>query len=222
MTQALLAVLARDFTVYARRASDLLTPLMFFGIVVALFPLAVGPETAQLRAMAPGVIWVAALLAAMLGLAPLFANDYRDGTLEQMLLAPQPLSALVFAKVLGHWLATGLPLTLIAPLLALQLQLPAHAMGTLVASLLLGTPILSLLGAVAAALTLGVRASGVLVSLLVLPLYTPVLIFGAEAVVAAANGASAEAQLSLLGALLVLAIAFVPWAAASALRVSLD
>lgn len=216
------AVLARDFTVSWRRSTDVLTPLIFFAIVVSLFPLGVGPETAQLKLMAPGILWVAALLATMLSLNNLFANDYRDGTLEHLLLAPQPLSLLVLAKVGGHWLGTGLPLTLAAPLLAIQLALPAEALPTLIAALLLGTPILSLIGAIGAALTLGLRASAVLVSLLVLPLYTPVLIFGAEAVAASANGASPEAHLSLLGALLVVALGFTPWASAAALRVSLD
>ena len=216
------AVLARDFTVSWRRSTDVLTPLIFFAIVVSLFPLGVGPETAQLKLMAPGILWVAALLATMLSLNNLFANDYRDGTLEHLLLAPHPLSLLVLAKVAGHWLGTGLPLTLAAPLLAIQLALPAEALPTLIVALLLGTPILSLIGAIGAALTLGLRASAVLVSLLVLPLYTPVLIFGAEAVAASASGASPEAHLSLLGALLVVALGFTPWASAAALRVSLD
>lgn len=222
MQQAFISVIARDVTVILRRSTDVLTPLVFFSIVVTLFPLGVGPEATQLQLLAPGVLWVAALLATMLSLSHLFANDYRDGTLEHLLLAPQPLGVLVFAKVLNHWLSTGLPLTLMAPLLAIQLQLPSAAMGTLVLSLLIGTPILSFLGAVGAALTLGLRNGGLLVSLLVLPLYTPVLIFGAEAVTAAANGTNPEAHLSLLGALLVLAVSFAPWATAAALRISLD
>lgn len=222
MQQAFISVIARDVTVILRRSTDVLTPLVFFSIVVTLFPLGVGPEATQLQLLAPGVLWVAALLATMLSLSHLFSNDYRDGTLEHLLLAPQPLGVLVFAKVLNHWLSTGLPLTLMAPLLAIQLQLPSAAMGTLVLSLLIGTPILSFLGAVGAALTLGLRNGGLLVSLLVLPLYTPVLIFGAEAVTAAANGTNPEAHLSLLGALLVLAVSFAPWATAAALRISLD
>jgi len=222
MRQAFVSVIARDVTVILRRSTDVLTPLVFFSIVVTLFPLGVGPEATQLQLLAPGVLWVAALLATMLSLSHLFANDYRDGTLEHLLLAPQPLGVLVFAKVFNHWLSTGLPLTLMAPLLAVQLQLPSAAMGTLVLSLLIGTPILSFLGAVGAALTLGLRNGGLLVSLLVLPLYTPVLIFGAAAVTAAANGTNPEAHLSLLGALLVLAVSFAPWATAAALRISLD
>lgn len=222
LLRALYTVLRRDFTVSLRRSTDLVTPLIFFAIVVSLFPLGVGPETAQLKLLAPGVLWVAALLAAMLSLNNLFANDYRDGTLEHLLLAPHPLSLLTLAKIAGHWLGTGLPLTLVAPLLAIQLNLPTAAIPTLVVALLLGTPVLSLIGAVGAALTLGLRSSSVLVSLLVLPLYTPVLIFGAEAVATSAGGASPEAHLSLLGALFVLALGFAPWASAAALRVSLD
>lgn len=222
MLRAFFAVLRRDLTVTWRRSTDVLTPLIFFIIVASLFPLGVGPEPAQLRLMSAGIVWVAALLAAMLSLSHLFANDYRDGTLEHLLLTPQPLAVLVAAKTLAHWLVTGLPLALIAPLLAVQLQLPTDALPTLVWSLLLGTPVLSLLGAIGAALTLGLRGGGVLVSLLVLPLYTPVLIFGAEAVTASANGMSAQAHLSLLGALLVVALGFAPWATAGALRVSLD
>lgn len=222
MLRAFFAVLRRDLTVTWRRSTDVLTPLIFFIIVASLFPLGVGPEPAQLRLMSAGIVWVAALLAAMLSLSHLFANDYRDGTLEHLLLTPQPLAVLVAAKTLAHWLVTGLPLALIAPLLAVQLQLPTDALRTLVWSLLLGTPVLSLLGAIGAALTLGLRGGGVLVSLLVLPLYTPVLIFGAEAVTASANGMSAQAHLSLLGALLVVALGFAPWATAGALRVSLD
>jgi len=219
---AALGVLRRDLTVALRRATDVLTPLVFFAIVVSLFPLGVGPEPGRLVLLAPGVVWVAALLAVMLSLDRLFANDYADGTLEQLLLAPQPLAALVLAKTAAHWLLTGLPLVALSPLLALQLHLPTEAMFTLVASLLLGTPVLSLVGSVGAALTLGVRGGGVLVSLLVLPLYTPVLIFGASSVAAAVEGLSTEAHLSLLAAFLVLALSLVPWAAAAALRVSLD
>lgn len=212
----------RDLTVSLRRPQDALTPLVFFAIVAALFPLGVGPEPALLAALAPGVLWVAALLATMLSLPRLFANDYADGTLEQLLLAPHPLSLLVLAKIAAHWLLSGLPLVLLAPLLALQLQLPAAAVPALVVSLLLGTPVLSLLGAVGAALTLGLRGGGVLVSLLVLPLYTPVLIFGAGSVASAATGQGTEAYHSILAAFTVLALTFAPWATAAALRVSLD
>lgn len=222
LSSALICVVRRDLTVALRRASDVLTPLVFFAIVTSLFPLSVGPEPEVLRQLAPGVVWVAALLATMLSLNRLFENDYRDGTLEQLLLTPQPLMLLVLAKVAAHWLLTGLPLVVLAPLLALQLQLPNGAMGVLVVSLLLGTPVLNLLGAIGAALTVGLRGGGVLVSLLVLPLYTPILIFGAGSVAAAATGMDTEAYLSLLAAILVLALAFAPWAIASAIKVSLD
>lgn len=219
---AIRSVFARELTVALRRRTDAVMTLVFFAIVTSLFPLGVGPEPGQLRVLAPGVVWVAALLAAMLSLPRLFGNDYDDGTLEQLLLSPHPLSILVLTKVAAHWVTSGLPLAIIAPLLAIQLQLPFAAMGTLLASLLLGTGVLSLVGAIAAALTLGARGGGVLVSLLVLPLYTPVLIFGAEAVAASAMGESVHAQLSLLGAFFALAISLAPWACAAALRVSLD
>lgn len=219
---AVRCVFIRDVTVALRRSTDVLTPLVFFVIVVSLFPLGVGPEPNLLSTMAPGVIWVAALLATMLSLSRLFANDYADGTLEQLTLTPHPLTMLVFAKILAHWLLTGLPLVLISPLLALQLNLQYENMEILVVSLLLGTPVLSLIGSVGAALTLGLRGGGVLLSLLVLPLYTPVLIFGAGAVSTYALGMDVEAHLSLLTALLVLSVIFTPWVTAIALRISLD
>jgi heme exporter protein B len=219
---ATLCVVRRDLLVSLRRAQDVLTPVIFFAIVVSLFPLGVGPEPGVLATLAPGVLWVAALLATMLSLPRMFANDYADGTLEQLLLAPHPLAVLVLGKVLAHWLLTGLPLVLLSPLLALQLQLPSDAFGALIGSLLLGTPILSLLGATGAALTLGLRGGGVLISLLVLPLYTPILIFGAGSVAAATTGLDTEAYFSLLGAFLVLALSFTPWATAAALRVSVE
>ena len=179
---AMQAVASRDLLTALRHRADLLTTLMFFVIVASLFPLGVGAETALLRLMGPGVVWVAALLASMLALTRLFASDYADGTLEQLALAPHPLTMLVLAKVAAHWLASGLPLVIVAPLLGLQFNLNADALLVLLASLLLGTPTLSLIGAVGAALTLGVRGGGALLSLLVLPLYVPVLIFGAGAV----------------------------------------
>ncbi len=175
-----------------------------------------------MRAMAPGILWVSALLASMLALGRLFGPDHADGTLEQMLLSAEPLALIVFGKVAAHWLVTGLPLLLVAPLLALQFDLPAEAIRVLVLGLLLGTPALSLIGAVGAALTLGARGSAVLLSLLVLPLYVPVLIFGAGAVGAQAAGLGAEAHLMLLGAVLALAVALAPWAAAAALRIALE
>jgi heme exporter protein B len=215
-------MIARDLLLAMRRKADVLTTLFFFVIVVSLFPLGVGPEMKILRTIAPGVVWVAALLASMLALGRLFSGDYMDGTLEQMLLAPQPLGILVVGKVVAHWLVSGLPLVLLAPLLGIQFDLPGDALVTLTLSLLLGTPVLSLIGAIGAALTLGLRGGGVLVSLLVLPLYVPVLIFGAGAVEATVSGLGAQAHLSLLGAFLVLACFFAPWAAAVALRISLE
>lgn len=222
MLAALRCVINRDLTLAVRRMSDVLTTLFFFIIVVSLFPLGVGPEVDTLRAIAPGVVWVAALLATMLALGRLFSGDYGDGTLEQMLLAPQPLSLLVLGKVIAHWLVSGAPLVLIAPLLGLQFGMSHDELRVLMLTLLLGTPALSLVGAVGAALTLGVRGGGVLVSLLVLPLYVPVLIFGAGAVTAARSGLGAEAHLSLLGAFLALALCFAPWVAAAALRISVE
>jgi heme exporter protein B len=215
-------MIARDLLLAMRRKADVLTTLFFFVIVVSLFPLGVGPEMKILRTIAPGVVWVAALLASMLALGRLFSGDYLDGTLEQMLLAPQPLGILVISKVVAHWLVSGLPLVLLAPLLGIQFDLPADALLMLMVSLLLGTPVLSLIGAIGAALTLGLRGGGVLVSLLVLPLYVPVLIFGAGSVEATVSGLGAQAHLSLLAAFLVLACFFAPWAAAVALRISLE
>ncbi len=215
-------IFQRDLVLAARKPADMATPLVFFIIVTSLFPLGVGPEPNVLQVLAPGVLWVAALLATMLSLGRLFAADHADGTLEQLAISPHPLTTLVFAKVAAHWVTSGLPLVLLSPLLALQLHLPDQAMGTLVITLLLATPVLSLLGSVGAALTLGLRGGGVLVSLLVLPLYTPILIFGAGAVTASAAGLNTEAYLSLLGAFLVLALGFAPWATAAALRISLD
>lgn len=219
---AFLAVLRRDLLLAYRRRADVLTTLFFFVIVVSLFPLGVGPEMQTLRSIAPGVVWVAALLASMLSLTRLFAADYADGTLEQMALSPHPLWIIVLAKVGAHWLVSGLPLTLMAPVLGLQFDLPQPALLVLVVSLLLGTPVLSLIGAIGAALTLGLRGGGVLLSLLVLPLYIPVLIFGAGAVEATMIGTSAEGHLSLLGAFLILALLATPWVAALSLDIALE
>jgi heme exporter protein B len=222
MLKALQCVIKRDLLLAFRRRSDVLTTLFFFIIVVSLFPLGVGPEASLLRTMAPGILWVAALLASMLALGRLFALDYADGTLEQMLLSPEPLTLIVVGKVIAHWLVSGLPLVLLAPVLALQFDLSGASVLVLFYSLLIGTPVLSLIGAIGAALTLGVRGGGVLVSLLVLPLYIPVLIFGAGAVGAEASGLGADAHLLLLGAVLAGAAALAPWATAAALRISLE
>jgi len=215
-------IIKRDLLLAMRRRSDVFTTLFFFVIVVSLFPLSVGPEMNMLRTMAPGVVWVAALLASMLSLGRMFSNDYLDGTLEQMLLSPQSLSLLVLGKALAHWLVTGVPLVLMAPILGIQYDLPGEALFVLTISLLLGTPVLSLIGAIGAALTLGLRGGGVLVSLLVLPLYIPVLIFGSGAVEANMAGLGYDAHMSLLGAFLLVSLVFAPWAAAASLRVSME
>ncbi len=215
-------VIRRDLVLAMRRRADVLTTLIFFVMVVSLFPLGVGPELDLLRQMAPGVVWVAALLASMLSLGRMFSADYLDGTLEQMMLVPQSLSMLVLGKILAHWMVSGLPLVLMAPVLGLQFDMSAEALWVLILGLLLGTPILSMIGAVGAALTLGLRGGGVLVSLLVLPLCIPVLIFGAGAVEAVASGMNVASHLSLLGALLVLALVFTPWVTAQALRISME
>ncbi|MBI1196020.1 MAG: heme exporter protein CcmB [Gammaproteobacteria bacterium] len=215
-------LLGREVKLAARRLPDVMTTLFFFVIVVSLFPLGVSPEIETLRTIAPGVVWVAALLASMLALGRLFGEDFRDGTLEQLLLAPQPLSLLVLVKIFAHWLLTGAPLVLMSPLLGIQFGLNGDALAVLVGTLLLGTPSLSLVGAVGAALTLGLRGGGVLLSLLILPLYVPVLIFGAGAVEAVASGLGAGGHISLLAAFLVLALCGAPWVTAAALRISLD
>ncbi len=222
MLDAARCIVYRDLLLALRRRSDVATALLFFVIVASLFPLGIGAEPALLRSVAPGVIWVAALLSSLLSLGRLFANDYADGTLEQMLLGAAPLGVIVAAKALAHWLIAGLPLVAIAPLIALQYDLPAGLYGVLALSLLLGTPVLSLIGAIGAALTLGLRGAGVLLSLLVLPLYVPVLIMGAGSVEMAAAGLAPGGQLMLLAALLVGAAAFAPWAIAAALRISME
>jgi heme exporter protein B len=216
------AVIGRDLLLAMRRRGDVANALLFFVIVASLFPLGVGPEPGLLRTIAPGVIWVAALLASLLALGRMFAADYADGTLEQMLLASAPLGCIVVGKAVAHWLVSGLPLVLLAPLLALQFDLSADATAVLMLSLVLGTPALTLVGAIGAALTLGVRSSSVLTSLLVLPLYVPVLILGAGAVDAAAGGVAVQAHLLLLAAFLLAACVLAPWATAAALRITLD
>lgn len=215
-------VVRRDLLLAMRRRADVLTTLVFFVMVASLFPLGVGPEPEMLRKMASGVVWVAALLASMLSLPRMFSADYLDGTLEQMLLAPQSLSALVLGKIVAHWMLSGLPLVLIAPVLGLQFDMSPQALWMLVLALLLGTPILSMIGAIGAALTLGLRGGGVLVSLLVLPLCIPVLIFGAGAVEAVTSGMSAVSNLALLGAFMLFALVFTPFVAAQALRISME
>ncbi|MFV1997728.1 MAG: heme exporter protein CcmB [Acidiferrobacterales bacterium] len=223
MFRSFRTVVMRDLTLAMRRKTDVLTTLFFFVIVISLFPLGVGTEKETLQNIAPGVAWVAALLASMLALERLFAVDFADGSLEQLLLTPQPLSVLVLGKVLAHWLLTGLPLVLLAPLVALQYHLSAATLEAMMLALLVGTPTLSLVGAIGAALTLGLRGGGVLLSLLVLPLYIPILIYGAGAVAASAvPGADLQAYFSLLAAFLILALVFAPWAIAAALRISIE
>jgi heme exporter protein B len=222
MSAVLLATSYRDLLLAHRRRVEALLPLGFFIVAAGLFPLGVGPEAQMLRTIAPGVVWVCALLAAMLSMTQMFASDHADGSLEQMLLAPQPLVAIVAGKVFAHWLTTGLPLVLAAPLLGVLFDMSGPAIITLAATLLLGTPVLSLLGAVGAALTLGLRSGGALVFLLVLPLTIPTLIFGTGAVGAVDSGLSPRAHFSLLGALLIFTGLGAPLATAAALRISLD
>jgi heme exporter protein B len=212
----------RDLVLAWRRRADVLATLFFFVIVVSLFPLGIGPEPQLLRAIAPGIVWVAALLASMLSLGRIFGNDYQDGTLEQILLTPQPLFLIVLAKMLAHWLVSEVPLVLVAPLLGVQFGLSENTLETITVSLLLGTPILSLVGSVGAALTLGLRAANVLIALLVLPLCIPALIFGAGAVDASVNGASTQPWLLLLAATLTVSFVFAPWATSAALRISVE
>jgi len=215
-------LLKRDLTLAYRHRSELANPLLFFIIVISLFPLGISSESKNLQIIAPGIIWVAALLAAMLSLDNLFRSDFEDGSLEQIALSARSLPLLVLAKVLAHWLITGLPLILLAPFLGVLLFLPDTAMLTLIATLALGTPILSLVGAIGVALTVGLRRGGILLSLLVLPLYIPVLIFAAGAVNEVAKGFPLAGQLHFLGALLALALTLSPFATAAALRISLS
>ncbi len=222
MWRFLITVIRRDLLLAARRKGDWLTSQFFFVMVVSLFPLGIGADPEQLRRVAGGVLWVAALLASLLSLQRLYADDHRDGSLEQMLLSPQPALILALGKATAHWLIFGLPLLVIAPLLGLQFALPPDVIGTLVISLAIGTPILSLLGGVGAALTLGLRGGGTLLTLLILPLYVPALIFGAGAVDGILAGMGAEAQLSLLGAFMGLCLLLAPWVTGAALRVSVD
>jgi heme exporter protein B len=212
----------RDLILAWRRRADVLATVFFFVIVVSLFPLGIGPEPQLLRAIAPGIVWVAALLASMLSLGRIFGNDYQDGTLEQILLTPQPLILLVLAKTLAHWLVSEVPLVIVAPLLGVQFGLSENTLATITVSLLLGTPILSLVGSVGAALTLGLRAANVLIALLVLPLCIPALIFGAGAVDASVNGTGTQPWLLLLAATLIVSLVFVPWATGAGLRISVE
>jgi heme exporter protein B len=222
MLSTFLAVIRRDLMLAFRQRMDVMNTLVFFVVVVTIVPLGVGADPNLLRAIAPGVVWVAALLAAVLSLQRLFASDYQDGTLEQMLLAGEPLSVIVLGKVIAHWLVTGVPVTVISILLAVMFDIDEDAALTLCLSLAAGTPVLSFLGAVGASLTLSLRGAGVLISLLVLPLYIPVLILGAGAAEAVASGLDGTPYLLLLAALSLLAMVLTPWAIAAALRISVE
>jgi len=211
----------RDFTLAMRNRSEWTNPLFFFFLACSLFPLGIGPEPNTLERIAPGIIWVTALLAAMLSLESIFRSDFEDGSLEQLVLSPYPFTVLVYAKILVHWLVTGIPLMLLSPLLGLILHMPADGIGLLMLSLLIGTPVLSLIGSIGVALTVGLKRGGMLLSLLILPLYIPILIFGAGAVDVGLGGLDASGHFLLMGAILILAFTLSPLATAAALRVSI-
>ncbi|MEH6594130.1 MAG: heme exporter protein CcmB [Colwellia polaris] len=213
-------IVKRDLRIAFRHRDDIINPLLFFIIVVTLFPLGVGPESTMLSRIAPGIIWVAALLSTLLSLDRLFKSDHADGSLEQMLLSPHPIFILVLAKIVAHWLLTGLPLILIAPLLAVLLHLQESSYIALMLTLLLGTPILSLLGAIGVALTVGIKKGGVLLSLLVLPLYIPVLIFATSAIDTAGMNLPYNGQLAIIAAIFFASLTLAPFAVSAALKVS--
>ena len=214
------ALLKREARLLCRRPAELVNPLVFFALVIALFPLGVGPETKLLSQISPGLIWVAALLAVLLSLDGLFRSDFEDGSLEQWVVSSHSLSLLVLVKVLAHWFFSGLALVLLAPLLALMLGMPSSALPTLLGSLLLGTPVLSLLGAVGAALTVGLKRGGLLLALLILPLYIPVLILGSGVLEASLQGLPTAGHLLWMGALTALAVSLCPFAIAAGLKIS--
>lgn len=217
---AFAGIVQRDLKLGYRNRSEILNPIFFFVLVVSMFPLGIGPSPDTLRSIGPGVIWVSALLATLLSTERLFRSDFDDGTLEQLLLSPHSLPLLVLAKVTAHWLITGLPLILVSPLLGALMHLPGDAVGVQMLGLLLGTPVLSLIGAIGVSLTVALRRGGVLLTLLVLPLYVPVLIFGTSAVLAASTGLPAGGQLALIGAMFALALTLSPFATAAGLRIS--
>lgn len=222
MLAVFVQVIRRELITAFRRKSDVLNPLWFFIIVITLFPLGIGPEPNLLQRIAPGIIWVAALLSALLSMERLFRDDFLDGSLEQLMLTKTPLGVIVTAKVVAHWLLTGLPILFISPLLAVLLSLDADTYTATLITLCLGTPTLSFLGAIGVALTVGLRKGGVLLSLLILPLFIPVLIFATSAIDSASFGASYAGQVAILGAMLVGAVTFSPFAIAASLRVSLS
>ena len=219
---AFIAIIRRDLVLAFRRRAEMLNPILFFVIVVTLFPLGVGAQPQLLQTIAPGIIWVSALLAAMLSLDSLFRSDFDDGSLEQILLSPHPTSVLILGKIIAHWLVTGLPLILVAPLLAEFLGIQTDALVVLIKTLLLGTPVLSLIGAIGVALTVGLRRGGMILSLLVLPLYVPVLIFASNAVEMANVGLPVNAQINILFSILFLALVLAPLPASAALKMSMS
>ena len=222
MMKAIFSLIQREFFVAFRSSQELINPIIFFVIVASLFPLAISPDAKILRMIAPGVIWVAALLATLISLDRLFKSDHEDGSLEQLVISPNPLSVLAIAKVISHWLLTGLPLIVITPVIAMMYDLSWKGTLAMLISLLIGTPILSFLGGIGSALTVGLRSSGVLLTLLVLPFYIPVLIFGTSAVAAAVTGLPYDGQLALLGAFLALAVTLCPFAIAGSLRICVN
>ena len=222
VASAFLAVFKRDLLIAFRNRSEALNPLMFFVLVTLLFPLGIGPSPNLLQTIAPGVLWVAALLSALLSLDSLFRSDFQDGTLEQLVLGSQPLAIMVVARVLAHWIMSAVPLLLLSPVLAISLNLSPNAMGALIITLLLGTPIFSFIGAIGVALTVGLKSSGMLLALLIIPLYIPVLIFGAGAVDAAGAGLSVAGQIYILASLLMLSLTLAPMAIAAALKMSVS
>ena len=222
LSNAFFAIIRRDLILALRRRSEIANPLLFFILVITLFPLGIGAQPHLLQAIAPGIIWVSALLAAMLSLDSLFRSDFDDGSLEQILLSAHPSSLLVLAKIIAHWLVTGLPLLFVAPLLAVLLGMPSHSIGILLLTLLLGTPVLSLIGAIGVALTVGLRRGGMILSLLVLPLYVPVLIFASNAVEMAGSGLPVAAQINILISIFVMALVLAPWPTSAALKMSIN
>ncbi|MCG8613132.1 MAG: heme exporter protein CcmB [Pseudomonadales bacterium] len=222
MSSVLLSVLKRDLILAFRRRQDLINPIVFFLMVVTLFPLGVSPEKSFLQQSGAGIVWVAALLATLLSLDSLFRADFEDGSLEQLALSPHPLFLIVLVKVFAHWIVTGVPLLLFTPVLGIMLHLNGEQISTLMLTLLLGTPVLSLIGSIGAALTVGLRVGGVLITLLILPLYIPVLIFGTGTVEAVSSGVAVTGHLSILAAMLAFAVVMSPVAASAALRISLS
>jgi len=218
----LLTVIHRDLLVAFRRRAELMNPVLFYAIVVTLFPLGVSPDVSFLSKLAPGVVWVTALLAALISVERIFKQDFEDGSIEQLFLSPYPVSLLIFGKVVAHWIITGVPMLGIVPIMAMLLHIPGQVLPVLWISVLIGTPILSLVGAIGAALTVGLGGGGMLIGLLVLPLYIPVLIFASSAVSAAMDGQAVSGQLAMLGAGLILALILAPLAISASLKVSMD